>query len=153
MRTLEHRVPPPLVGLVLAIAMWAISSLPPSLGIQSTVRPLAVAILCAIGLGFDLLGVIAFLRRRTTINPLNPSKASALVTTGIYRITRNPMYVGVLLLLAAWAVHLNALWPWLGPAVFVPYMNRFQIAPEERVLVEKFGDEFSNYVARVRRWL
>ena len=114
--------------------------------------PLIVVLVIA-GVSFDLLGLIAFLRMKTTINPLQPGKASALVTGGVYRITRNPMYVGMALLLTAWAVHLAALWPLLGPVFFVLYINRFQIAPEERVLKELFGEEYVAYTARVRRWL
>ena len=103
-------------------------------------------------MGFDLLGLLAFFRRGTTINPLRPAKASALVTGGIYRITRNPMYVGMAFLLAGWAVWLGALWPFLGPVLFVAYLTRFQILPEERILRGKFA-EFDAYATRVRRWL
>ena len=113
---------------------------------------LAVTLAIA-GVTFDLLGLWAFRRARTTINPMKPGKASALVTGGVYQVTRNPMYVGLALLLAAWAVHLSRLWPLIGPALFVLYMNRFQIGPEERVMRGKFGDAYAAYAARVRRWL
>ncbi|MEB0160908.1 isoprenylcysteine carboxylmethyltransferase family protein, partial [Pseudomonas sp. AH2 (2023)] len=91
-------------------------------------------------------------RSRTTVNPLRPDKAAALVSGGVYRVTRNPMYVGMMLLLVAWAVYLDSAWVLAGPVAFVAYITRFQIAPEERVLRAKFAD-FDAYAARVRRWL
>ena len=153
MRALEHRIPPPAVAALIAAAMWGVSALQPSLPLTPTVRQFAALALAVTGAGFDLLGVVAFVRAKTTVNPLRPTKASALVTGGVYRVTRNPMYVGLALVLLAWAVYLSSLWPFLGPALFVLYMNRFQIAPEERVLESLFGDEYARYAARVRRWL
>ena len=153
MQALEHKIPPPVVGAVVAAAMWGLAAFPPFLHISPFVRNAAIAALVAGGVAFDVLGLVAFLRARTTVNPLNPGKASALVTHGIYKLTRNPMYVGMALLLTAWACYLSALWPFLGPALFVLYINRFQIEPEERVLKGLFGEEYAAYAARVRRWL
>jgi len=153
MRTLEHRIPPPVVAVLIATAMWGVSTLRPHLPLVPVVRQLAVAALVVAGVGFDLLGLVTFRRAKTTINPLQPGKAAALVTAGVYRITRNPMYVGLALLLAAWAVHLSSLWPFLGPVLFVLYISRFQIVPEERVLRSMFGEAYATYAARVRRWL
>lgn len=153
MLKLEHRIPPPVVGLAIAAAMWAASPWPPAFDVVPWAQQGLVALLVAAGLAFDLAGLIAFRQRRTTVNPLRPENASALVTGGVYRFTRNPMYVGMALLLTAWAVQLATLWPFLGPAAFVLYINRFQIAPEERVLGELFGESWSAYAARVRRWL
>jgi protein-S-isoprenylcysteine O-methyltransferase Ste14 len=76
-----------------------------------------------------------------------------LVTGGIYRLSRNPMYVGLVLFLMAWAIQLSMLWPYIGPVFFIIYINRFQIAPEERVMENKFGVEYSAYKNKVRRWL
>ena len=152
MRFLEHRIPPPVVGLLVAGFMWSVAALPPALPLSGGVR-LAIALLvAAVGLTFDLLGLLAFRRSRTTVNPLQPQKASALVTDGVYRVTRNPMYVGMAFLLTGWAVYLGSLWTFLGPVLFIVYITRFQIAPEERVLRARFP-EFEAYAARVRRWL
>lgn len=153
MRALEHRIPPPVVAALIAAAMWGIASLPPALPLAPALRQLLAAALAMVGVTFDLLGLLAFRRSRTSINPMKPGKASALVTGGVYQVTRNPMYVGLALLLAAWAVHLTMLWPFLGPVLFVLYMNRFQIGPEERVMRDKFGEQYAAYAARVRRWL
>jgi protein-S-isoprenylcysteine O-methyltransferase Ste14 len=109
---------------------------------------------CAlIGLACGAPAFRAFGRARTTINPVDIDAASTLVTDGIYRYTRNPMYLGLLALLAAWAVYLGVGWALLGPMIFVAFITRFQIMPEERVLQGKFGAAYADYRARVRRWV
>lgn len=153
MNVLENRIPPPLVALVLAAGMWGVAEVAPPLGLELAIRvPVAVMIALA-GLAFDFSGLLAFIRGKTTVNPLRPERASALVTGGVYRFTRNPMYVGMLLFLFAWGVYLDCLLAFAGPVLFVLYMNRFQIGPEERVLKEKFGAPFEDYMGRVGRWL
>jgi protein-S-isoprenylcysteine O-methyltransferase Ste14 len=107
----------------------------------------------AVGVSLDAVALVHFLRSRTTINPLKPESASALVTGGIYRLTRNPMYLGLATLLLAWAFYLGNLAALAGVPVFILYMNRFQIAAEERALEARFGAEYAAYRARVRRWL
>lgn len=152
MRFLEHRIPPPLVGLITAVLMWWGSGMP-ALHWPGGLRGGVVALLLAAGAGFDLAGLLSFRASRTTINPLRPEKASALVTGGVYRVTRNSMYVGMACLLTAWALVLSD-WPaLLGPAGFVLYITRFQIRPEERALQGLFGEEYRAYMVRVRRWL
>ena len=153
MRLLEHKIPPPVVAGAIALVMGAVLPIP-SLW-NSPLRPATVValVLAVVGVSFDLLGLLAFFQVRTSINPLRPDKASVLVTRGIYRVTRNPMYVGLLFLLTAWALFLASPWAFSGPGLFIVTMNRFQIAPEERVMREKFGKDFEDYAARVRRWL
>jgi protein-S-isoprenylcysteine O-methyltransferase Ste14 len=152
---LEHRIPPPVVGAVVAAGMWALVAtgglLPlPDFG----PRLLLTGLLVATGLAFDLAGLRAFLARRTTVNPMRPERATSLVTDGVYRITRNPMYIGMVFLLLAWGLYLaDAAALVLGPVVYVLYLNRFQIGPEERVLLGLFGEQYRGYMARVRRWL
>lgn len=151
--SLEAKVPPPAVALATAVIMWAISRLAPDLAIPTGIRwALSLAIVVA-GVAFGVAGVLSFRRARTTTNPTRPDAASALVSTGIYRITRNPMYLGLLLVLVGWAVFLSSAWTLLGAAGFVLYMSRFQIAPEERALLRLFGSEYASYQASVRRWL
>ena len=147
------RMPPVAVTLIVATLMWAVARMLPSLRFDFAGRRLlAVALLLAAGV-FGLAGLRAFHRARTTANPLRPERASALVTDGIYRRTRNPMYVALALALLGWAVQLgHALAP-LGVVVFVAWMNRFQIAPEERALARLFGEDFERYTREVRRWL
>jgi len=153
MTLLEHKVPPPVVGALVAALMWAVAPLGPSLGLPAGAKYWVVALVAAVGVAFDLSGLVAFRASRTTINPLRPERASALVTGGVYRLTRNPMYVGIALLLVAWALHLAALAAFAGPVAFVLYVTWFQIIPEERVLRRLFGEEYAAYTARVRRWL
>lgn len=155
---LDHKIPPPVVAGVVAWVMWGLASWGPSWPLAGGLFPEpwrdAVSIgLALVGVALDLSGLWVFRRARTTFNPLSPSKASALVTGGVYRFTRHPMYLGLLLLLSAWALHLAAPWPWAGPVLFVLWIGRFQIAPEERVMRAKFGAEYDAYAARVRRWL
>lgn len=153
MPTLEHKIPPPLLGALVAGAMWGVCAFGPQLSIPAAPRLALVALLCAAGATFDLAGLLAFRRSRTTVNPLKPERASALVTGGVYRITRNPMYVGMALLLLSWAVYLSAVLPFAGPLLFALYITRFQIQPEERALQAIFGEAYAAYAARVRRWL
>lgn len=133
--------------------MWLVAPYGPALPVSPAIRYSVAAVLAGVGLAFDLLGLLAFRALRTTVNPLAPQRASALVTGGVYRVTRNPMYVGMAFLLLAWAAFLAALPPFLGPILYVLYLTRFQIRPEERVLNELFGEPYAQYTARVRRWL
>jgi protein-S-isoprenylcysteine O-methyltransferase Ste14 len=97
--------------------------------------------------------VVAFRRAGTTVNPMKPESSSSLVVSGIYAFTRNPMYLGFLFALLAWAIYLSHPAAFLVLPLFVWYMNRFQIEPEERALASLFGEAFTTYAARVRRWL
>ncbi len=153
MVNLEHRIPPPVIAVLTAAAMWAISPIGPHFAIDVDLKHILVALLVMIGIASDVLGILAFRASRTTVNPLKPECSSTLVTGGVYRITRNPMYVGIVFFLLAWAVHLSALLPLAGIVLFVFYITRFQIRPEERALERIFGEQYSTYCARVRRWL
>jgi len=153
MSVLELKVPPPIVALVLALLMWLTPAVAGLVQMPYPARVLcAIALLC-IGQGISIAGVVAFRRARTTVNPVKASLASALVIRGVYRYTRNPMYVGLLLTLLAWALFLaNTLAvPWV--VVYVLYITRFQIIPEERVLASLFGTAYEAYKGRVRRWV
>lgn len=153
MKALELKIPPPVVALLAAAAMWGIARLAPSVELPQSLR-MGAAIACALaGVGIDIAALVSFQLARTTFNPMKVEKTSALVCSGVYRLTRNPMYLGSVLILVGWAVYLSSAWALLGPAAFVLYMNRFQIAPEERHLAAKFGDRYVAYRAKVRRWI
>ena len=144
----------PLALVVLfAGLMWLLARLTPGFDYAVPLRQLLVAVVSALAVLIALAGVASFRQASTTVNPLNPENSSALVVSGIYRITRNPMYLGFLLLLAAWALMLANLAVLLLLPVFVWYMNRFQIVPEERALTSLFGNDYTTYCARVRRWI
>jgi protein-S-isoprenylcysteine O-methyltransferase Ste14 len=153
MQALELKIPPPAVAVLIAGVMWGISLVAPLLGVPAVIRVVVAVTIALAGAGFSLAGVISFRRAKTTVNPMKPETTSALVCSGIYRVTRNPMYVGLLLVLVAWAAFLSTAWALLGPLAFVLYINRFQIAPEERVLSAMFGMDYAAYKSRVRRWL
>jgi protein-S-isoprenylcysteine O-methyltransferase Ste14 len=153
MRSLELKVPPVPLTAVFAAAMFGVSVITPAATFVIPGRTgiaIGWALLAAV---IALAGVVAFRVNKTTVNPLNPDAASTVVSNGVYRFSRNPMYLGFLLALAGWAIYLsNALAALFLPA-FVAYMNQFQIKPEERTLLAKFGPAFSQYVAAVRRWV
>jgi protein-S-isoprenylcysteine O-methyltransferase Ste14 len=150
---LDNKVPPPAVALIIAAMMWHLSAYEPALSLLAEMSEILILFLVIVGVSFDVCGLLAFRQLKTTINPMSPNKTSALVTGGIYRLSRNPMYVGLFLFLMAWAIQLSMLWPFIGPILFVIYITRFQITPEERVMESKFGDEYSIYKNKVRRWL
>lgn len=153
MRALELKMPPMLLAVLLLPVMWGLSLCTPRIAIPDAARTAAALLISVAGATFITLGILAFRRSGTTVDPTRPGKTTAFVASGVYRVTRNPMYLGALLLLVAWAVFLAAPWAFAGPAFFFFYINRFQIEPEERILAGLFGEEYSRYMARVRRWL
>lgn len=156
-RWLEHRIPPPLIDLACAALMWALARWLPQAqwcprGASWLVWLVAIALALAGGL-IALAGVHEFKRARTTINPLAPQRTSSLVVGGVYQYTRNPMYLGMLLVLIGWGVWLGNMAALVaGPLLAVLALNALQIGPEERVMRERFGDDYAGYAARVRRW-
>ncbi len=153
MSVLELKVPPPIVALVLALLMWLTPAIAGLVQLSYATRLVCAVVLVCVGQGISIAGIIAFRRAKTTVNPVKASLASSLVIRGVYRYTRNPMYVGLLLALFAWAVFLANPLAVLWVVVFVSYITRFQIIPEERVLTSLFGAEYEAYKARVRRWI
>lgn len=154
MKSLELKIPPPIVALVIAGLMGFVATTTSPLFPRESFLLIVAAILLALaGVAVAIAGVQSFRRAQTTINPLKPETTAVLVSEGIYAATRNPMYLGFLLILSGWAVYLAAPVALAGPAAFVLYMNRFQILPEERVLFALFGSTYREYTAKVRRWI
>ena len=153
MRYLEHRIPPPIVVAIAGSAMWVVASRPSLWPPPTTVHLAAGLILLVIGIAIALSAVHSFRRARTTVNPMKPETSTSLVSTGIFARSRNPMYLGMLFSLLAWAVYLASALAWLGPVAFALFITRFQIIPEERAMHALFGPAFSAYCQRVRRWL
>jgi protein-S-isoprenylcysteine O-methyltransferase Ste14 len=150
---LKLKLPPPVVALTAAALMWLLARAVPGMNFAIPARRLLAACIAVAGVLTAIAGIAQFRRAQTTVNPLRPETASTLVVSGIYTRTRNPMYLGLLMLLISWALVLcNALSILVLPA-FVLFMNRFQIKPEEGALAALFGDDFSRYKSRVRRWL
>ena len=147
------RFPPVAVTAAFGLAMWLVAGAMPMLRFDFPGRRAAALALLVLGAATSLAGVIEFRRSRTTTNPLHPGAASALVVTGIYTRSRNPMYLGFAVTLLAWSVWLAHPVTLLGIAGFVAWMNRLQIVAEERAIGALFGEEFERYRNRVRRWI
>jgi protein-S-isoprenylcysteine O-methyltransferase Ste14 len=150
---LELKVPPLATLLFMAALMWLASWATPALKIPFPARTFLAVCLAITGVVISALGVVSFWRARTTVNPMMPAASSSLVVGGIYRLTRNPMYLGFLLVLVGWATVLSNILAFLLLPTFIFYMNTFQIEPEERALTSLFGQEFITYKSQVRRWL
>jgi protein-S-isoprenylcysteine O-methyltransferase Ste14 len=150
---MELKIPPLVVVCAIAIGQWLCSARMVALSLEIPFRTPLASIVALCGFGFATAGVLAFRRAKTTVDPTRPFATTTIVTTSVYRISRNPMYVGFLLSLTSFAIACanGAAFLWLP--LFVLYLNRFQIGPEERYLTDKFGDAYANYRARVRRWI
>lgn len=145
------RVPPVALLAVCAALIAALASFAPIMGLNAP-RWLVLLELVA-GIVFLLPAVVSFLKHKTTVNPLSPSDATTLVTTGIFSITRNPMYVGMSLILVAIAFWFQALSGLIIVVLFFLIVDRLQIKVEEKQLLKKFGQTYRDYAQRVPRWL
>jgi protein-S-isoprenylcysteine O-methyltransferase Ste14 len=153
MHVLELKVPPLAIGILVAALMWLVSRTVPAFDFVFLARDVLAVTLAVAGAIIVLSGAASFRRARTTFNPMKPESTSSLVLSGIYKVSRNPMYLGFLLALFGWAVFLSNALAFIFLPAFIFYMNRFQIEPEEKALACKFGQEFDAYKSRVRRWL
>ncbi len=153
MRSLELKIPPPVVALTCGALMWFLARETPFASWPVAGRGVLALTLAALGVCISASGVVTFHRAATTTNPMRPGDASTLVTGGIYRRTRNPMYLGLALVLLGWGAQLANVLALLFLPGFVLYIDRFQIIPEERMLAGLFGTEYQAYQASVRRWL
>lgn len=153
MNVSSPKIPPVVIWLLTGALMWLSSWVVPAGGFELPASRVIAGSLALAGAGISVLGVTSFRRVATTVNPLRPAAASMLVVTGVYRVSRNPMYLGLLVVLIGWAVLLSntVAFAWL-PA-FVLFMSRGQIAAEEVALEARFGIAFTTYRSKVRRWL
>jgi len=150
---LELKVPPVALGAISAAFMWCVSAAAPAFDVLFPANSMWSATLALIGSLTCLAGVVSFRRAKTTVNPMKPDSTTSLVDSGIYRYTRNPMYLGFFLILLGWAVFLSNVLALVVLPTFVVWMSRFQISPEERVLASLFAKDYVEYRGRVRRWL
>jgi len=153
MQALELKVPPPVVAALVGASMWVMSKLAPAIAEPEFIRTVTALAVALAGAALTLAGVLSFRQARTTVNPMKPEATTLLVRSGVYSVSRNPMYLGLLVVLLAWAAFLSSAWAMLGPLAYVLYISRFQIAPEERILSAKFGASYAEYKSRVRQWL
>ncbi|MBV0934333.1 methyltransferase family protein [Marinobacterium weihaiense] len=152
MNALELKVPPPAMAAVVALLIYGGDWLWPAAWLGTAPTGLVLGVV-ALALLIGVAAVAHFFQVGTTVHPHCPDKSRVLVARGVYRFSRNPMYLALLLMLVAWSLHLG--WPGapLGWALFVAWITRFQIRPEERILAQVFGEEYRDYCRRVRRWL
>lgn len=147
------RIPPVLLVLIAMAAMWATALALPEPAFRLPGGPAIPVLVGLVGAAVAIAGVVEFRRAGTTVDPLHPEKSARIVETGVYRFSRNPMYLGFGLALLAMALWLSAFSAVVWVVVFACYVTRFQILPEERALRARFGAEFERYAGAVRRWL
>jgi protein-S-isoprenylcysteine O-methyltransferase Ste14 len=152
MKALELKIHPLPLVVGFGALMWAIDRWLFPLSERTELRTGIAVVIFGVAIAILAAAIIGFRRARTTVDPMHPEAASAIVTSGIYRFTRNPMYLAFLLTLVAWAVFLGNVAAALLPLCFVLYMNRFQIGPEEQALRARFGEPYEAYLRSVRRW-
>lgn len=155
MQKLETLIPPPLVALIFCVLTYFLNKALPVL--QFEMNQLFLYVIAASfvldGIAVSAAGVLSFKKAQTTVNPLKPEQASTLVNTGIYRFTRNPMYLGMAFILLGWSLFLSSFIFVLVLPAFILYLTYFQIIPEERALEKIFGEEFNRFKQQTRRWL
>lgn len=150
--SLSLKIPPPLYLLLGGSLIYLVSRRTSPTKPQNRWRWLGL-LLVALGLGLDIHALLAFRKRKTTPNPLRPDKAEHLVIEGAYRFTRNPMYLGMVLILSGWSLLRTSLSGLLVVPAFIWTLNQVQIIPEEQFLKQKFGRPYRNYLKQVRRWI
>ena len=153
MKILEKRIPPPLVAILFGFLMKLLSCCNLAIEIPMSLKILVCSCLIVLALIIDISAIISFRKFRTTINPLNPSAATKLVVNGVYKFSRNPMYLGMVLFLRARGFYLGALLTLLIIPVFIFYITHFQIIPEEKSLQKIFENDFLDYKSKVNRWI
>ncbi|MCM2680865.1 methyltransferase family protein [Echinimonas agarilytica] len=153
MPQLELKVPPVLLVLIAVVLIQFAPGHFQVYGHAATTFKVAAAVALAAGIIIAMLGIVSFKQHQTTVNPMTPDAANTLVDSGVFQYTRNPMYVGMALVVLAFGL-------WLGKPLslvilmgFTAYLTQYQIIPEERALQQRFGDSFDNYCASVKRWL
>jgi protein-S-isoprenylcysteine O-methyltransferase Ste14 len=149
---LNTLVPPPIVTGLCMLATWALHK---QMGTEfewGMRKPIALLILIS-GLLLMSVATLQFARAKTTVNPMRPARTSSIVSTGIFAVTRNPIYLGDIFVLIAWALWLGSITGLVVVPLFIAYINHFQIKPEEQALLKKFGPAYQGYLAKVRRWV
>ena len=148
---MKKRIPPPLIAMLCVLIIFLSKSIFPSF-VFSYKLQLGIFV-STIGFLLLIVSIKSFIDNKTTINPLNLKKSTYLVTSGVFRFSRNPMYLGILLFLLGTAIILNIIGGLIISILFIFYMNFFQIIPEEKALQNLFGKNYRNYRKTVRRWI
>lgn len=152
-KPLELKIPPLIVTLICAMPMWLLNQLVAIESLTFDAPWWGYGFFLVSGVAVIGFGISEFNKYATTTHPQQPEKATALVRSGIYRRSRNPMYLGLLLILLSYVIYLGNMVTLVILPLFVWYMSRFQIIPEERMMLQKFGEEYREYQSNVRRWI
>ena len=148
---MNNRIPPPIVTFICGISIYFSKSFfNQFLNFSNNGISLFLLIL---GLFVFISAVRSFREQKTTVNPLKPKQASSLVTSGIFRFSRNPMYLGMLIILLSISFKFNLLGGIIISLLFFIFITKFQIYPEEEAMNELFGDKFTQYSNTTRRWI
>ena len=150
---LALKIPPALLFVIWLAVMASLRFIFPGLNYQFFLTPYVAALFFFLGLLLILVAFFHFRKEQTSVNPRRPEQTSHIIKTGIYKLSRNPMYLGFFMWLTAWAFILANLVGFVFLPLFVFYMNRYQIIPEEKILHQKFGDIYHRYLQKVGRWL
>lgn len=150
---LELKVPPVVIMFFSIILMYLVSKVFSSFNTDFLFQTFLSIETLISGIVVSIAGVYVFKEEKTTVNPMKPESSSKLVTNGIYKFTRNPMYLGMAIVLFSYLIFLGNILNIVNIVLFVIYMNKYQISPEERYLEKLFGDEFSSYKSKVRPWI
>lgn len=153
MHRLELKIPPVALVLLFALTIWFVARMNPWAGVQIPGREWVALMLLIVGFALIIAGAVTFISAKTTVNPMTPGLATSIVNRGVYKLSRNPMYLGFFLILAGWGMFLANILSALLLPLFILCMNRFQIIPEENALLTKFGDEYARYLESARRWI
>ncbi len=149
---MKLKIPPALQFTIFALLMYGITQLSGN-HFKFKFQYIVVLTFVILGIFVGLTAVYSFKKAKTSVDPLTPSKASKLVTSGLYNYTRNPMYLALLLVLIALFFKCGNYYNIPILIIFIWYITTFQIKPEEKVLTEIFPDNFTNYCKKVRRWI
>jgi protein-S-isoprenylcysteine O-methyltransferase Ste14 len=149
---MKLKTPPVFVFLIFGFLMYLLAEFLPVGYFEFFGRKFLIKALLFLAVVISSIALVQFYLAGTTTNAKDPSKASSLVSNGVYKFSRNPMYLGLLLILLAWGLWLGNAFNVLLAAGYVSYMNAFQIQPEESSLAILFGKEYQHYCIKVRRW-
>ena len=151
MNILKTKIPPPIIASTCIVINYLSTYLTNPVKFPN-IEKIGILILL-VGLITPMLAIFLFKKNKTTVNPINPEEATTLVTTGIFSITRNPMYLGLFFVISSTILFFGS---WFGLIIlmfFVLYINKFQIIPEEEAMEKLFGNKYNDYKKNVRRWI
>ena len=145
------KIPPPLIVLVLIVSIYFSSKKIDLINIPLQLE-ISIFVLSA-GILIFVNPVLQFIKSKTTVNPIQFEDVNKLVTSGIFKYSRNPMYLGMLMIVLSTSIFYLNIYSILTPLLFILWINKFQIKREEEFLIEKFGDEYLSYKKKTRRWI